>query len=686
MAVSGLDVAYHLEEGKSAALHDLELKVRPGEILGVVGESGSGKSTLCAALLRLLPANAEIQGGEVLLKGKDLMSLRKEELRRARGRDLVMIFQDPMLSLNPTFRVGSQMAEILRSHLEGRHLEDADLRSRVIDALTTVGIPDAADRFANYPHEFSGGMRQRIIIAMALLLKPALLVADEPTSSLDVTLEAQILELLRQLRDREGTAILLVSHDLGVIAQLCDRVVVMYAGRVVEENDTVLLFDQPLHPYTMALIECLPSRLRRGGTLATIPGVVPNLSALPAGCKFADRCPYVQELCRQEEPRLLPQDRGRVRCHMHDPAKRGAWRSRPAPTPGGRIESARPSDIEAGESGKRSTAEAHIEIRNLRRYFDERRSGIGRLLAGEREPVRAIDGVSLTVRRGEILGLVGESGSGKTTLGEVILRLQPVTAGEIRFAGANLRGMSRRDVRRFRGQAQMIFQESQASLSPRQRVASLITEPYRINRVPLEERYSVGELLAMVGLSPDLATKYPHQLSGGQARRVGIARALSLRPEFVVADEPTAGLDVSAASAVLNLIRDLQQRLGLTFIIITHNVNLIGYMAHRIAVMYLGNLVEVGPTEAVFDSPAHPYSLGLLSLTPQPDPRKRRQHRLLVPGEIPSPRHPPPGCRFHTRCRFAEARCRSERPALEEIGGGREVACHFWQRVIRGDS
>jgi peptide/nickel transport system ATP-binding protein len=686
LTVRGLDVAYHLEEGISVALHDIELKVRPGEILGIVGESGSGKSTLSAALLRLLPANAEIQGGAVLLKGRDLMGLGREELRRVRGRDIVMIFQDPMLSLNPTFRVGSQMAEVLRSHLEGRRVEDADLRARVVDALRTVGIPDADDRFANYPHEFSGGMRQRIIIAMALLLKPALLVADEPTSSLDVTLEAQILELLRQLRDREGTAILFVSHDLGVIAQLCDRVIVMYAGRVVEENDTVQLFDQPMHPYTRALIECLPSRLRRGGRLATIPGAVPSLSALPAGCKFADRCPYVQGLCRRDEPRLIPQDPGRVRCHMHDPAWRGTWRTRQTPAPGGRSDSAQLTDVSSGPPSRQSTVEAHLEILNLRRYFDERRGLFGRFLGRARAPVRAIDGVSLTVRRGEILGLVGESGSGKTTLGEVILRLQPVTSGEIRFAGADLRGMSRRDIRGFRRRAQMIFQEAQASLSPRQRVASLITEPYRINRVPPEERYPVGELLAMVGLSPDLATKYPHQLSGGQARRVGIARALSLRPEFVVADELTAGLDVSAAAAILNLIRDLQQRLGLTFIIITHNVNLIGYMANRIAVMYLGSLVEIGPAEAVFDSPAHPYSLGLLSLTSRADPRERRQHRLLVPGEIPSPRHPPPGCRFHTRCRFAEARCRSETPALEAIGGGHEVACHFWQRVIKGAS
>jgi oligopeptide/dipeptide ABC transporter, ATP-binding protein, C-terminal domain len=308
------------------------------------------------------------------------MGPRQEELRRVRGRDIVMIFQDPMLSLNPTFRVGSQMAEVLRSHLEGRRLEDADLRARVVDALR-----DGRDSRRRRPvRELPARVLRRHAPAHHHRHGPAaearLLVADEPTSSLDVTLEAQILELLRQLRDREGTAILFVSHDLGVIAQLCDRVIVMYAGRVVEENDTVQLFDQPMHPYTRALIECLPSRLRRGGRLATIPGVVPSLSALPAGCKFADRCPYVQGLCRRDEPRLIPQDPGRVRCHMHDPAQRGAWRTRQTPAPGGRSDSAQLTDVSPGPPSRQSTVEAHLEILNLRRYFDERRGLVGRFL------------------------------------------------------------------------------------------------------------------------------------------------------------------------------------------------------------------------------------------------------------------------------------------------------------------
>lgn len=668
--IKGLDVSYHLDGDVFAALRDIGLAVRPGEIVGVVGESGCGKSTLSTALLRLLPGNAEIDGGEAWLKGRDMLKLGEEDLRRLRGRDIAMIFQDPMQSLNPTFRIGSQMAEAWRSHPE-RGAKSADFRSEAVNALTSVGIPDAEERMASYPHEFSGGMRQRISIATALLLEPSILVADEPTSALDVTLEAQILELLKLLREKHGTAIVYVSHDLGTVAEFCDRVVVMYAGRVVEENEAAALFDNPAHPYTRALVDCVPSRYRRGEALATIPGRVPSLSALPPGCKFAGRCAMARDVCHEVEPELIPQAGGKVRCHMFDPARDEAWRisSRPAVAV-----AAPPVKVRVSEPGP----DVLIEARDLRKHFGEATGLVGRLLSATRRPIRAIDGINLTIRRGEVLGLVGESGSGKTTLGEVMLRLQAATSGEITFGGKDLRHIPEKD---FRRRVQMIFQDPHSSLSPRQRVAAILTEPYRIHGIADEERQSVDDLLAMVGLSADLASKFPHQLSGGQARRVGIARALALKPDFIVADEPTAGLDVSAASAILNLMRDLQHELGLTFLIITHNINLIAYMAHRIAVMYLGQIVEIGPTEAVFDRPAHPYSASLLSLTSQLDGQERKRARLLVPGEIPSPRNPPAGCRFHTRCVHASERCRSEAPTLETAGHGHEVACHFWRHI-----
>lgn len=669
LTLKDLDVSYHLDGDIFAALRDIGLEVRPGEIVGVVGESGCGKSTLSAALLRLLPDNAEIDRGEAWLRGRDMLRLGEESLRQVRGREIAMIFQDPMMSLNPTFRIGSQMAEAWRSHRDRR----GDFHASAVKALTSVGIADAAERLNSYPHEFSGGMRQRISIATTLLLEPALLVADEPTSALDVTLEAQILELLKELRDRQGTAIVFVSHDLGVVARLCDRVVVMYAGHVVEENDAVALFDDPAHPYTRALVECVPSRHRRGTALATIPGRVPSLSALPAGCAFADRCAAVRSLCRVEAPGLLPRGGGAVRCHMHDPARAEAWR-----LPESTVEPRAAPPMRVKE--RPPAPDALIEVRRLRKYYGGGTGILGRWLSPASRPLRAVDGIDLTIRRGEVLGLVGESGSGKTTLGEMLLGLQGPTGGEITFAGKELRRMAGRD---FHRRAQMIFQDPQASLSPRQRVAALLTEPYRIHDISPDRQQSVDQLLAMVGLSSDLAQKFPHQLSGGQARRVGIARALALKPDFLVADEPTAGLDVSAASAILNLMHDLQQELGLTFLIITHNINLIAYMAHRIAVMYLGQVVEIGPTEAVFDRPAHPYSASLLSLSTQIDPHERKRRRLLVPGEIPSPRNPPSGCRFHTRCSHATERCRNEAPAHEIVGEGHEVACHHWREILQ---
>ena len=687
LEVRSLDVVYHTQQGDLPALRDVSFGMWPGEIVGLVGESGCGKSTVAAALLRLLPLNGEITSGQLLFKGRDLRTLDRTELRALRGRELAMIFQDPMTSLNPVFSIGTQLLDVQRAHLASGATHTAELRRRAAAMLERVGIPDAAERLDHFPHQFSGGMRQRIMIAMALLSKPSLLIADEPTSSLDVTLEAQILELMKALRASEQTAILLITHDLGIVAQACDRVIVMYAGRVMEQADVFTLYEQPLHPYTQALLAATPSRRQRGLRLVSIPGRVPDLSALPPGCLYAERCPYVTEVCRQQEPAYFDQAGHGVRCHRHAAAERSVTLfPGSAPQTVLRVEApAVPGNgqslgVSAGPSGR----DPIVELQGLSTHFVSRRSRVHRLLGQPMRVVRAVDRVDLRITRGEIVGLVGESGSGKTTLGKTILHLVPPASGRILFEGQDLAQLTRPQLRRLRARMQMIFQDPLASLSPRLRVSYLLTEPYTIHDVPAAQRYSAAQLLAMVGLSNEQADKYPHELSGGQARRVGIARALALHPRLLIADEPSSGLDVSVAASVLNLMKDLAQQLELTYLIITHNLNVVGYIADRIAVMYLGKLVEVGPTCQLLEAPAHPYTMALLSATSEPDPRQRRAARhLLLSGEIPSPANPPRGCRFHTRCPFARPDCQDAAPQLIKIESDHSVACHYWKEIPR---
>ena len=688
--VRGLNVVYHTQQGSLPALQDVSFSVQPGEIVGLVGESGCGKSSVAAALLRLLPANGEIIGGQILFKGRDLCALNRAELRALRGRELAMIFQDPMTSLNPVFSIGTQLLDVQRAHPAAGATQTSELRRRAAAMLERVGIPDAAERLDHFPHQFSGGMRQRIMIAMALLSRPSLLIADEPTSSLDVTLEAQILELMKALRASDQTAILLITHDLGIVAQVCDRVIVMYAGRVMEQADVFTLYEQPRHPYTQALLAATPSRRQRGLRLVSIPGRVPDLSALPPGCLYAERCPYVMDICRQCEPEYFDHAGHGVRCHRHAATEQEA-----APPHGLppqivlRVEA--PAVPDHGLPPATPTAsrqpgcDAIVDMQGLSTYFVSHRSLVRRLLGQRVRIVRAVDQVDLRITRGEIVGLVGESGSGKTTLGKTILHLVPPSSGRILFDGQDLARMPLPQLRRLRARMQMIFQDPLASLSPRLRVSYLLTEPYTIHDIPTSQRYSVAQLLDMVGLSDEQADKYPHELSGGQARRVGIARALALHPKLLIADEPSSGLDVSVAASVLNLMKDLAHQLELTYLIITHNLNVVSYIADRVAVMYLGKLVEVGPTCQLLEAPVHPYTMALLSATSEPDPRQRRAaRRLLLSGEIPSPANPPRGCRFHTRCPFARPDCQDATPQLIEIEAGHSVACHYWREIPRG--
>ncbi|MGD8245023.1 MAG: ABC transporter ATP-binding protein, partial [Anaerolineae bacterium] len=683
LEVESLEIKYHTREGILTAIRDTSFAVAKGQILGIVGESGCGKSTVASALMRLLPPNGEISAGRIFLRGQDLCQLDEEALRGLRGKEMSMIFQDAMTSLNPVFSVEDQMVDALRAQQSnGGSTSRKALQEQAIEMLARVGIPDPERQIREYPHQFSGGMRQRIMIAIALMANPSLLVADEPTSALDVTLEAQIINLIRGLRDELGTAIVYITHDLGVVAQLCDRVVVMYAGNIVESGGIFDVFERPRHPYTRALLRSHPASSLRKKWLRTIPGRVPSLKDLPPGCKFATRCELTTEICHTVEPEYIQVNGQRVLCHALRPdwdAVPEGWRDAE-----GVEVSGQPTEEE--DETRATPQEVVIETQELRTYFHDHVGGLGQILGQRGGVVRAVDGVDIQVRRGETLALVGESGSGKTTLGRTILRLEAPAGGKVVVEGQDITVFPDSRIRPLRKDMQMIFQFPIASLSPRMKVSSLILEPFRIHGIEVDSDQKVDELLEMVGLSSEQADKYPHQLSGGQARRVGFARALALHPDILVADEPTAGLDVSVAAGVLNLLKRLRQELDLTYIIITHNLNEIRFIADRVAVMYLGKVVELADTEILFTQPKHPYTEALMSAISIPDPRLRdKREHIVLKGEIPSPRNPPPGCHFHPRCRYAEERCSQEAPALSAIGEtDRLTACFFPERVTGG--
>jgi len=676
--VKDLEIKYHTRQATLTAVRNVNFEVQRAQIVGLVGESGCGKSTIASAVMRLLPPNGEISGGEMLFKGRDLLRMNEDEMRQVRGRDISMIFQDPMTSLNPVFSIEQQMVDAILAHpIKGQNVSRSEARERAVHMLNRVGIPDAAQRIKNFPHQFSGGMRQRIMIASALQSNPALLIADEPTSALDVTLEAQITGLIRGLRDELHTSILYITHDLGIVAQLCDHVVVLYAGNVVETGDIFHIFKNPLHPYTRALLRSHPSHQTQVSRLITIRGRVPSLKDLPLGCKFAPRCDLAQSICFTQEPALAQVDTQTVLCHAYQPTWNGkspetlyAGAGLPAAVKEEKIEQAEPN------TGK----VVHTEM--LRVHYKDTVGWLGKILGEKEGLVRAVDGVDVAIYRGESLALVGESGCGKTTLGRTILRLEQPTHGNVSVDGKDITFLPQSKIRPLRARMQMIFQDPISSLSPRKTVAGLLLEPFKIHNVPVDKK-KVDELLEMVGLSSEQADKYPHQLSGGQARRVGIARALALQPSVLIADEPTAGLDVSVAAGILNLMKDLRERLGLTYILITHNLNIISFIADRVAVMYLGKLVEVGATSTLFIQPKHPYTEALMSAVALPDPDLRKtRKRIVLEGEIPSPRNPPAGCPFHPRCSYREDRCFTEPPPLREYPDAAHlVACHFPERV-----
>ncbi len=738
--IQGLSTHIKLTGSVVQAVGHIDLRVQAGETLGIVGESGCGKSMTGLSIMGLLPPGGSIVNGSIKLDGQELVGLDEARLRALRGNEMAMVFQDPLTSLDPTKTIGYQVAEPVRLH---RGVRKQQARDRAVEVLGMVGLPRPKERLDDYPHQLSGGLRQRVMIAMALANEPKLLIADEPTTALDVTIQAQILALLDDLKDRLDMAMLLITHDMGVIAGHADRVNVMYAGRIVETADVRDLFSHMHHPYTQALLASIP-RLTQDSAeaLQAIPGLPPDLAHPPQGCRFAARCTRATDKCREAEPPLG----GNTAVHLfscwhpvggplalkvagpggpdtasigldvagaamdaeaeaeagqvtdgpdEEPVADVALADLPVAAPaadGGRARVTEqalgngqapgnrqaPGNGQAPENGRAAGGGRYLlQISDLVKEFPVTSGGI---LKRRVASVKAVSGVSFGVPEGQTLGLVGESGCGKTTIGRMIVALERPDRGAVTLRGQDVSQLRGGELRRVRRDLQLMFQDPYSSLDPRMRVGAIIREPLTVQHIGSgkEQQGRVFELLGEVGLPRNAVERYPHEFSGGQRQRIGLARALTVSPRVIVADEPVSALDMSIRAQVLNLMKRLQASHGLTYVVISHDLAVVKYMADQIGVMYLGKLVEMGSADDIYERAAHPYTAGLIATIPVPEPeREKAKTEVGVRGELPSPINPPSGCRFRTRCPFAQELCAEQEPELRSFGPGHVAACHF---------
>jgi len=655
------------------AVDGLSFRIEAGETFALLGESGSGKSITALSIMRLLPDAGRVVSGEIRMDSVDLLALPETAMRGVRGGRIAMIFQEPGTSLNPVMTVGDQIVEVLERHT---HLRGQAARRRARELLESVGMPDSKRRLEEYPFQMSGGMKQRAMIAVALACNPALLIADEPTTALDVTIQAQVLELLRDIQRETRMSVLLITHDLGVVAQMAHRVAVMYAGEIVELAPAAAFFARPAHPYSQKLFKAVPDLAGRNRNLAVIPGTVPSLSQEFVGCRFAARCDSAWARCREEAPAPTQIGAGHaVRCHLYDVSEQRSAATRQSKAS---PESEGSSSADAG--GRPARSSSLLSVEDLKVYFPIRKGILQRVVA----QVRAVDGVSLEIHSGRTLALVGESGCGKTTVGKGILQLVPVTRGRVNFEGIDLNSLTAGALRPLRRDFQIVFQDPYSSLNPRMRVLEIVEEGMTALGVglgPHERQERVDKLLEQVGLSADMKYRYPHEFSGGQRQRLAIARALAVEPKLLICDEPTSALDVSVQAQILNLLRDLQQRLGLAYLFITHNISVVQFLAHEVAVMYLGRIVEQGSVDEVLGAPRHPYTRALLSAVPVIDAASRREI-IKLSGELPSPVHPPSGCHFHPRCPNVMPECRQAYPGATSISATQKVRCFLYGKGV----